>query len=469
MPRFTPQTTESIFAQLLARVVVLGGLTDITDSSVIKHILMAFARALDEGYYQAAQILTAFSINTASGADLDARAQDIQPGLLQRLPATSATTTLIFTRNVAAGDLTIPAGVTVSTASGVSFVTTEDGLITSDSTPQLSSSSIGMDSAPVTAMAQTAGVAGNVASGTLTLFGQKPQGVDAVVNLAPATLGADQESDDSFRARLQTYVNSLARSTLASLEACVLSAVDATTGARILFSSAVEDPDAQGHVYLYVDDGTGHAQTLATVSGELATQGLFGPPPNSAAGGEVYLTLQNNAIKTDSPITITSSVRGVLPASAYALAPGPGKLRFDPPLVQGEAITASYTCYTGIVSLAQKIVDGDPADRANYPGYRAAGTSVQVLTPVTVVPPVSAVLTVAAGYDVPTVYANTAQAILTAINSLPISGDVLLSSLYAAAKSVDGLANVIFTQPAQDVVILDNQIARTTIDNIVVS
>ncbi|RYF12554.1 MAG: hypothetical protein EOO40_00995 [Deltaproteobacteria bacterium] len=470
MPRFTPQTTESIYAQMLARMVVMGGLTDVTDSSVINHLLLAIARALDEGYYQAAQIPAGFSIDTCSGADLRARAKDIQPGLLQPISEQSATVSLVFTREVVAGDVIVPLGTQVLTASGQVFETTEQGIIYAAGQPTLDTSTVGQDSTLVPAIAQQPGTAGNVASNTLVRFRQTIEGVDAVTNPGPAARGIDAETDDSFRARLKGYVSTLAKSTVSALEACVLSATDPVTGDRILYSSLLEDPLNPGKVTLYVDDGTGQSGVSADVADEVVTYGLSGPPVNTAVGGETSLPLQNGAIDLRSPYTVTSSTRGNLKAGTdYTLVPGQGRLYFATALAQGEQITASYTYYTGVVGLAQKIVDGDPNDRLNFPGYRAAGISVEVLPPQVIVPPVSATITVGKGYDVASVYATVGDAILTAINSLPISGDVLLADLYNAVTNIDGVANVIFTQPTQDVAILDSQIARTTTDNIVVS
>jgi uncharacterized phage protein gp47/JayE len=470
MPRFTPQTTETIFAKMLARNVVMGGLTDITDTSVLKHFLMGFARALDEGYYQAGLIPLAFNIDTASGPDLVARAKDFQPETLEKLAATSAVATLVFSRSTVIGDVVIPTGTTVQTASGVTFITTADGTLSASSPAQNPGSQLGQDSGPVPAVATAAGSAGNVAVGTLVRFTQPPTGIDSVTNLVPGTGGTDGESDDSFRARIKNYTATLARSTEAALDACVLSATDPASGATILFSSVTPDPAVPGLVYLYVDDGTGASQSVATVGSENVTYGLIGPPANSAAGGEVNLPLDNNAIKSDSPFSLSSSLRGRLTQGTdYLVNYGQGVLVFTPALLAHEVITASYTYYTGIVGLAQKIVDGDPDNRTNYPGYRAAGIQVRVLPPQVLVPQVTASLTVAPGYDIADTYAAVQSAILASINALPISGDVLLSTLYTAVRGVDGVTNVVFSAPAADLVVLDNQIARTTIDNIVVN
>lgn len=470
MPKFTPKRYEQLLQQMLSMVVTRGGLYDVGDSAAIKHTLAAVARALDEAYYQASLLRKLFSIDTATGSDLDDRAREIQPATIVRMVGTPAVGQVIFSRQSSAGTVTIPAGTQVKTADGVVFLTTAVGTITPTSPILLSGHALGQDSPVVPVTAQVPGSAGNVVAGTVVKFVQKPGGVSSVTNATPFAQGRDQETDDAFRQRLKTYVASLARSTVQALESGVLGAQDPVTSATIIFSKAVEDLNHPGFVTLYVDDGTGQAQTLATVVGENLTAGIAGPPPGTAVGGETRLTLLHRPINTGPSFTVTSTLRGALTlGTQVTLDVASGLLVFSPALSPGEGISVSYTYFTGLVALAQKIIDGDPNDRTNFPGMRAAGVQVTVRTPQVVLISIVATITIATGFDPTTVRAAAKQAVLAYVDSLGISGDVLRATLFQRVMNVPGVANVTINTPAQDVAILDNQLARITTDNVTIN
>jgi len=469
MPRFVAKKYEQILAQMLAKVVTRAGLTDITDASPFKHILAAAARQDDEQYYQMVLLLRLFSIDSATGEDLDARAAEIQPAVITRGQAANATTTVVFSRPGTTGTITIPANSKVRTAGGSVFATTAVGTITPTSAEQITGHGIGRDSNAVTVIAVVAGAAGNVAADTITMFEAKPAGVNEVTNLAGAIGGADQETDDSFRARLKAYIRGLARCTPEALETNTLGAA-LSTGQTVRFAKTWEDPVNRGNVWLYIDDGTGQAETTETVTGENVTEGLSGPPADSAVGGETRLWLNHNAVRAASAFVLVSSVRGALVQGVdYDLVAPWGLLLFDPALVTGEVITATYVRYTGLIELVQKIVDGDPADRQNYPGLRAAGVLVRVNVPQVLIQNVLLTLTVSDGYDNTSVGTAVKQAVMDYINGLGISGDVVRNALIERIMSVAGVYNCMLVTPAADVTLLDDQLARTTDANIVIS
>jgi hypothetical protein len=294
--------------------------------------------------------------------------------------------------------------------------------------------------------------------------------VDTVSNPYVFRDGYDKESDDAFRARIKAYIQSLPRSTVSALESCVLGRADPETGAIIRYSKAVEDIVERGNVQLYIDDGSGTAENTEAVTAEIVTAGLAGPPAGSAVGGETELWLNYGAVKDSLTITMTSSDRGALVRDTdYFLNPASGKIIFDPALIAAEVITASYTRYIGLIAEAQKIVDGDPLDRANYPGYRAAGIFVAVKTPQVLIQTFSLLLVIKEGYVSADVQTAVSQAIIDYVNTLPISGDVLRAEIFRRIMSVAGVYDVILTTPANNVILLDDQLARTSIGNIIVA
>lgn len=468
MPQFIVKRQEQIFSDMLARLVSQGGLTDVTDSSGLLSVMQAIARQLDEAWYAATLLKSCFSISNASGSDLDLRAGDI--GNITRRQAVAATGTAIFSRNSGTGTVTIPTGTQIQTSDGIVFQTTADGTIADSSAPSIPGHAVGLDSGAVPIVAVSAGATGNVASRAINLLSTRPAGVDTAVNLAATTGGQDIESDDAFRARILDYVASLARGTKQSIVAAVLGAQDPVSGRTITFANAIEDPSVPGVATLLIDDGTGQATTTASVTGELLTKGLNGPPPDSAVGGERNFFVANTPIHPDEAFVLTSSTRGVITQGVdYSLAQSFGKIELTAGLSAGERLTASYTYYTGLVALAQKVVEGDPSDPANFPGYKALGIVVNVRTPQAITTNITAVLTISSGYDPTSVETDVTTAFTGYVNALGIGGDILRASLIQAAMNVEGVTNVTLTSPSTDIAVLDDQIARVSASNVTVS
>lgn len=460
MPQPTIPQYEQLLSEAISMLVARTGLSDISDTSVAKHLLAICCRQISEQGYQMLLLKDLFSIDRATGEDLDERAKDIQPGTLVRLQASKASGEVVFSRAGTSGSTSIPVGSKVKTAAGVVFTTTVSVTITPTSPELVAGHGIGRDiSAAVIAM--EAGSAGNVASGTIIKFEQKPAGVVEVTNLIPTLYGTDLETDDSFRKRLKAWVSSLARSTVLSLETAVLGAIDPDTGAEIKFSKAIEDPVNRGYVALYIDDGQGTAEQIATITGEDMTGG-------GAVGGETVLYLEHKPATASH--TLTSSVHGTLiEGSDYVINEATGQVVLATGLDPGETLVADYTYYTGLIALAQKIVDGDPTDRANYPGYRAAGVLVRCLVPQILLQNIEVTLFLADGYDGATVRTQVSEAIKLYINGLSISDDVVLYELVERTMAIPGVKNCSFVRPTGDVVILDDQLARATDANVVVT
>jgi uncharacterized phage protein gp47/JayE len=467
--KFQTKRQQQLLAEMVASVTARGKLSDVADTSVTKHILAAAARQDEEQYFQMNNLKDLFNLDTATGDDLDERAKEVQPSLLVRIQAEKSYGTLIFSRAGTTGTVNIPIGTKVKTADDVGFTTTTAGTITPTSPEQISGHGVGRDSGAVSAVADEPGAAGNVAANTIIKFSTKPTGVDEVTNPSVFSGGYDKETDDAFRTRIRDYINSLPRSTVIALEFGVLGKSAPGVAGMIRYSKAFEDIVNHGIVTLYIDDGTGAAETTEAVTGENVTEGLAGPPPGTAVGGETTLWLNYGAVKDSIAPVVTSSTRGVLVRdTTYFLNPATGQIDFDPALSAGEGITANYTRYTGLIAEAQKIVDGDENDPENYPGLRAAGVLVQVKSPQVLIQTVAVSVTIKEGYDQDTVRDDVTQVILDYINSLTISGDVIRSELIRRMQGVAGVYDVELTAPASNVVLLDDQLARTTNANITV-
>jgi uncharacterized phage protein gp47/JayE len=270
MPRFTPLTQPQIQQRMVAKLITRAGISDVGDASVAKHILAAAARSDAEQYYQMMRLLKLFSIDTATGDDLDERAKDMQPSTITRDEAAKASGFVVFSRSGTSGSVTIPSGSRVKTADSVEFVTTAVGTITSTSAERVTGHGVGRDSNLVSCLAVEAGTDGNVAAETVVRFSSKPAGVDEVTNLTAFSSGTDTETDDSFRSRIQEYIAGLARCTVGAIEANLIGEQDPDSGQSVLFVKVVEDSVNPGYITIYVDDGTGTAETTEEIAEALS-------------------------------------------------------------------------------------------------------------------------------------------------------------------------------------------------------
>lgn len=447
MPQVQLRRFEQIQAQHIGRVVARTGLSDVSDTSGVKNVLAADAREQDQAYFQMTRLRDLFDLRTAAGEDLDERVQEIAPGDLQRIQAQAAIGNVVFGRTGTTGTVTIASGTVVQTSTGTLFRTTRQGQITAGSST----------SGDVPVIAAVPGIEGNVAAGAISGFASKPAGVDTVSNGAALTQGRDKEADSSFRQRALNYTASLARSTVAALEFVAVGLQDATNGRSVVFAHVFEDPVDRGLSILYIDDGAGTAAELGTpVTSEVVIA--------SALGGEEFLQLDTAPVDLNSTLTIVSGgtgARGTLTLGTdYYLDPTNGRLYFTPALSVGESISASYTPFINLIATVQKVINGDPADRVNFPGYRAAGTQVRVLSPTVAPIQVQGVLTVDGGRAEAVAAAE--AAVQDYINNAGISADIIRNEIIDRIMGVDGVIDVDLQLPATNLTILDDQIARVT-------
>lgn len=246
---------------MISRTVSRTDLSDVTQSSSLMHTLGAVARELDEAYFQMDRLKDLWSLDKASGSDLDARAKDIQPAVLTRTLSRASVGGVIFSRAGTTGTITIPSGTLVKTGDGVVFRTAVQTQILTGNT----------DSVLTSIVAVERGADGNVDPNTVIKFGSKIPGVDSVTNPSATTQGRDEETDDSFRERLKAYIRSLDRTTPHAQEFAAIG-VEEESGKVVVFAHLFEDPVDNGETILYIDDGLGTAEEtlLSTPSGDIS-------------------------------------------------------------------------------------------------------------------------------------------------------------------------------------------------------
>jgi hypothetical protein len=270
----------------------------------------------------------------------------------------------------------------------------------------------------------------------------------------------------------------LARAHVDGLESAALGVEDSLTGKSVKFAQVVEDFINLGNVTLYIDDGAGTlAAETDTATGEAPTPAI--------TGGETVLYTLNKPIKIEAAFTLTRTAGGggspngeptgaLIKDTHFTLNPASGQINLLPAYFPTGAIStdtyaATYTFYDGLIQEVQKVIDGDPGDRATYPGYRAAGVLVRVLSPSIVQQVVTANITVLSGFSQTDVAVQVVAAVSGYINSLGISDDVILNELRERAMGIAGMYDVEFVSPTTNTVIHDDELARVISSNITIS
>ena len=151
--------------------------------------LYAAAAQVQALYAQAAWVLDQSFPQTAQGEFLDYHGETRN---ISRIAATAAEGVLRFSVDQAVSQpLNIPEGTVCMTAAGVRYETTEAGAIAA-----------GELWAEVPARAVEQGEGGNVGADRVVLMAVAPAGVARCTNPQPFTGGADQEDDETLRARI---------------------------------------------------------------------------------------------------------------------------------------------------------------------------------------------------------------------------------------------------------------------------
>lgn len=193
------------------------------------------------------QVLAWTRAQTSTGSALDLWLAQFG---FTRLPGVSASGYVTMGANTApTSPVTIPAGTTVQTITGVQFITTAAATLESGST------SI---SVPVSAV--LSGTTGNVAAGAISQFVTAVPGIDTVTNPTAFTNGVDPESDAAVRARFITYIASLQKGTKLAVIAALLGVQQGLTYNLVEFQTEA-GVSALAYFYVVVNDGSGNPPT----------------------------------------------------------------------------------------------------------------------------------------------------------------------------------------------------------------
>jgi uncharacterized phage protein gp47/JayE len=267
---------------------------------------------------------------TSNGEDLDSWMADFT---LTRIAATRAAGQVTFSRYTPSQAATIPIGTSVATGDGSQSFT----VIADPSQPTWSASAnayvvpIGTSSAAVTVQAVTAGTAGNVAAGQISLLSTPISGIDTVSNLTAMGGGVSAETDSAFRTRFANFINTRSLSTPAAIGYAV-STVPGVVSYSLTQNFDLGGTYDPGSLYVVVDDGSGDppASLLSSVSTAVdSTVGCgirFSVFPPALVSATVTMTLTTQSGYNHA--TIAASVQAAITAYINTLPVG-GTLSFN--------------------------------------------------------------------------------------------------------------------------------------------
>lgn len=450
MARFTPQTKSAIFRRMANRVVARSNLTDLEAGGELWTILEAAADEFDTVNYQMITLQTIWSINDATGRDLDARVAVIPEADITRLGPMRSVGSVVFGRAGTVGTVNIPAGTVVRVPNGPQFRTTALGTILNGNTT----------SASVPIEALVPGAAGNVDAGAISAL-EAVTGAETVTNAAPTTTGQDEETDEQLRTRALLFIRGLPRGTQLALQGAVLGA-SLTGFGRVTSAEVLRlPPPDEGRVRIWIDNGSGTVATINTTAGPETVVA-------SASGGEDRLFTDFKPLIPNTTIVLEKNASPLNEGVDYYIDRPRGQIDLVVPLAPTDTLTIEYSYYGGLIAEAQKIINGDPADRVNYPGFAAYGDDVAVLPPLVLQQSVEGSVILDEGFSAQraNILESIKNAIARYINGLGVNGDIIVSELVFVAQSITGVRDVEITQPSANVIIGSGQLARIVPSNI---
>ena len=281
---YTVKSFDQLISDMVAWIIANSpNLTDLTPGSVIRSFCEGASLSMEEIYVSTYLGFRRYLDNIQETAfDFDRKA------------GTKASVNVVFSRVTANGQVTIPAGTRVKTASGLRFILSTETYINAGNT----------DSDPSEVVAEETGAAYNISSSTIVVIEDQVAGVDSVDNPLAAVGGVDQETNIAFKNRFQAYIEGLGRANIAGLTAGPLS-VEGITSVSIV---ELFPPVANVNVDIYIDDGSsGGVSTakVAEVQDVIDGDGTEENPGYRAAG--VNVVVKKPGIVTQ-PIAATLSI-----------------------------------------------------------------------------------------------------------------------------------------------------------------
>lgn len=353
---------------------------DGSDANILANLSVA---AGDEVIGQLIDVLAGAFLDSSRGAKLDRLVFD-RYGLVRK-PASPSIGTVTFSTTIAnPTSFTIPAGVTVSTADGIEFLTT-----VTTSFPAGTTGPIFVPVRSVLAGADQQAGTGKITS-IITVIPGQPN--DLVTINTAATAGADDaEKDESLRDRARRFFTTVQRGTVGALEAAAL----AFPGVNK--ASAIEVLDALGRpsrfVQLVISDrftdalaSLGAANTTYdTQSQQLATQVFLSLNEFRAAGVFVHVIVGQVILQS---VQLQLTFNAGVEADVVALQARAGMVNYINSLSPGQSFVPATAIEEALESITGLVITGNeiltPAGTIVTQATQILRTSLSLVTAVAV-------------------------------------------------------------------------------------
>lgn len=431
MAIFTPRTSAQVLRDLIAKVVARTELSDVSAGSTLYTILNAVALEVANTEARLSNIKRSYSIENATGSDLDERVSELPPVGISRKTQQYARGSVLTVRtnDHPTEPLVLPAGST--------FVCSENGQEYATAYDYTFDAGIN-ERDDIYIVCTQPGEVGNCSANTITILSGTPDGFIECDNLVALSNGQNQEDDASLRQRALRFVNSLGRTNKSSIEFLGTSFV-ASSGNSFKFARVYEELEKPGYCELIVDDGAGLTNTgfrdsvrkeITVPEGGLRTITHARPAVSPVRPG--FVQIERNG--QDLPLAETD----------FISIPERGILRFrDGFLEEGDIVTIlPLKCYAGDIAELQEEIEGNSSRGAVLTGFRAAGTRVRVLPPNITYTSLKASIVVPPTADFDATKRAVTAAITNYINSLDIGARLIPSRLSANLILTQNVINV---------------------------
>lgn len=121
---------------------------------------------------------------------------------------------------------------------------------------------------------------------------------------------------------------------------------------------------------------------------------------------------------------------------------------------------AGYQYWTGLIDLVHKVIYGDDTDLVSFPGIGASGVIFRFLAPTLKNIPVELNVTLREGVTIAALENEIRSAVTGYVNNLGVGEDVVIEEIRAAVIAIAGVIDVAITDPAANIAIADNELAR---------
>ena len=373
MPVFVPRTQKQVLRDLTAKVVSRTDVSDVNVGSTLFTILNAISMEVANTEARMFNLRRGFSLQNATGSELDARCQELPPiGITRKRDTNAAGSSLKIKRDSTHADfnsaLQIPAGSAVSQGDNGQQYRTAQSVTIPGGVEELDN---------VYIVANSPGSIGNSNLGSINTIVNMPEQVIEVSNTSVIRNGIDLETDISLRNRALRYVNSLGRVSKAALEFLGTSFIS-SENVSYKFARVFEDPTSPGYSELVVDDGSGLAAPPSEAVGDIQyTVSLDGSRYFSHArpATEPVRASQIEITRSGAQIQITDG--------DFVSIPERGLIFFKDGFLAASDILKikRIKVHRGLMAELQEEIEGNVNNGAVLTGFRAAGTRVRVVNP----------------------------------------------------------------------------------------